>query len=201
MRTSVALVAVLALAGCVPNGGDTAPTQASVTRSATPVPHGTRTAPATTTGQSRATTTEAHRASSWPVPNRSLTPGAVAAGCTYPRPTSQRSVTSAEKAAVAARYHYAGPTGLTHVEYDHLVPFALCGSNGIANLWPEPADDAPLSTYVHNRKDQLEGKVASMVRHHHLTLQQAQHLFLATDWRHLWCLYVHVTNDGVTCDV
>jgi hypothetical protein len=136
------------------------------------------------------------RAMSWPAPNRDLTPGAVTPGCTYPRPKKQRDVTRRTEDTVDAWYHYHGPFGLAHVEYDHRVPFSLCGSNGPANIWPEPYDSAPTSRYVHNRKDQLEEVIATKVRHHKMTLVQGQAIFLG-DWRVAWCRYVHAA--GVTC--
>jgi hypothetical protein len=133
---------------------------------------------------------------SWPTPNRDLTPGAVTPGCTYPRPKTQRDVTAATKRAVAAAYHYVGPSGLAYVEYDHDVPFSLCGSNGRRNIWPELYDGAPVSRYIHNRKDQLEEVIATKVRHHKMPLVQAQAIFLG-DWRLAWCKYVHAA--GVAC--
>lgn len=135
-------------------------------------------------------------AANWPSPNNDLTPGSVVKGCTYPRPVTQRDVTAATKAAVKAAYRYTGPSGIDHVEYDHRVPFALCGGNGPNNIWPETYDGAPTSTYVHNYKDQLEDVVIGLVRHHHLTLLQGQWVFYG-DWRIAWCEYVH--KPGVVC--
>ena len=131
---------------------------------------------------------------SWPVPNDRLTPGLVVKGCTYPRPKSQRDVPTSEKTVVAGMYHYTGPRAL--VEFDHRVPFSLCGDNGVTNIWPEPYDGVTTSTYIHNRKDELELAIASKVRHHTMTLPQAQAIFLG-DWRVGWCTYVH--TPGVTC--
>jgi hypothetical protein len=136
------------------------------------------------------------QAMSWPVPRNDLTPGAIAPGCTYPRPKTERDVTAATKDEVAAWYHYHGPAGLAHVEYDHRVPFSLCGGNGPANIWPEPYDGAPTSRYIHNRKDQLEEVIATKVRYHKMTLAQGQAVFLG-DWPLAWCKYVHAA--GVSC--
>lgn len=131
----------------------------------------------------------------WPTPNASLTPGA-AVDCTLPRPKDQRDVTAATKDAVRRAYHYTGPPGISNLEFDHRIPFALCGSNDARNIWPEPYDGAPTSTYVHNRKDQLEGVVVRLVYNRKLTLLQAQDLFRG-DWRVAWCIYVH--SPDVNC--
>lgn len=131
----------------------------------------------------------------WPTPNNRLTPGAVVT-CTLPRPTSERVVTTAEKNAIAAAYHYTGPRGINFLEFDHRIPFALCGSNGPVNVWPEPYDGAPRSAFVHNRKDQLEEVVIRLVHAGHLTLTQAQQIFRG-DWRSAWCHYVR--SSGVAC--
>ena len=138
------------------------------------------------------------RASSWPIPNPQLTPGAVETHCTFPRPQSQRNVPLSEKQAIDAAYHYHGKHGLAALEYDHLIPFSLCGSNSSANVWPEIYDGVRVSTYVHNYKDQLESTVYLLVRNGRLTLQAGQDLFRA-DWRHEWCQLVH--RPGVICDI
>jgi hypothetical protein len=135
---------------------------------------------------------------SWPTPNRDLTPGAVTPGCTYPRPKTQRDVTAATKDEVAAWYHYHGPGGLAHVEYDHRVPFALCGSNGPDNVWPQTADGVKRTKYIHNHKDELEDIIAGKVRHHRMTLAEAQDVFLG-DWRLGWCKYAHSYDPAVVC--
>jgi uncharacterized protein YceK len=139
--------------------------------------------------------TGASRAMSWPVPDQRLTPGAVVA-CTLPRPPSQRAVTTAEKNEIAAAYGYTGPRGIAYLEFDHRVPFALCGSNGPDNVWPERADGIRQTSYVHNRKDQLEDVIIRDVHAGRLTLAQGQRVFLG-DWRVGWCFYVHAP--GVVC--
>jgi len=132
----------------------------------------------------------------WPAPLPS-TPGALTTGCTYPRATTERAVTTATKTAAAKAYGYTGPTGLAYVEYDHRIPFSLCGSNGLANIWPEVVDGVTQSTYVHNRKDQLEGYAARQVRYHRWTLAFAQAVFAPGDWRLAWCRYLKYP--GVSC--
>jgi hypothetical protein len=102
---------------------------------------------------------------------------------------------------IARVYGYLGPRGILYLEFDHRVPFALCGDNGPANVWPEVVDDAPLSLYIHNRKDQLEAKIFNLVKYHGMMFAEGQRLFIEVDWRHLWCVYVHKAGDGVTCDV
>ncbi len=134
-------------------------------------------------------------AAAWPAPNQRLTPGAVVA-CTLPRPPGQRDVPQSEKNRIAAAYRYAGPRGIAYLEFDHRVPFALCGANDARNVWPEPYDGAPRSAFVHNRKDQLEAAVIRLVHAHRLTLARAQAVFLG-DWRRAWCIYVH--TPGVAC--
>lgn len=116
------------------------------------------------------------------------------------RPQSDRNVPESEKLLIIDMYHYTGPRGIAYLEFDHRVPFALCGSNDPTNVWPEVIDDAPLSNFVHNRKDQLEAKVFTLVRYDHITFARGQAIFM-DDWRHQWCLLVHKAGDGVTCDV
>ena len=173
LRGAVVVAVVLLLAGCQP----------------------INTAPSTTpTAPARSVV----RASSWPIPDPQLTPGAVETHCTFPRPQSQRNVPLSEKQAIDKAYHYHGAHGLAALEYDHLIPFALCGANSTANVWPEIYDGVRVSTYVHNYKDQLESTVYLLVRNGRLTLQAGQDLFRA-DWRHEWCQLVH--RPGIICDV
>jgi hypothetical protein len=173
------LAVVVALTGCTAAGPQP--------RTAAPSP-----APTVAT----ATPTAAVVATTWPVPDDSLTPGAVTPGCTYPRPTSERAVTTTTKTTVAREYGYTGPAGLDHVEYDHRIPFSLCGSNGSANIWPESYDGVNQSTYTHNFKDELEAYAARQVRYHHWTLTYAQNVFRG-DWRAGWCVYLGYP--GVDC--
>lgn len=116
------------------------------------------------------------------------------------RPQSERNVTQSEKDQIAAAYGYTGPRGIAYLEFDHRVPFALCGSNLPDNVWPELVDDAPVSMFVHNRKDQLEARMFALIRAGRVGFAQAQQVFLG-DWRHAWCVYVDTPTDGVTCDL
>lgn len=186
---AVALLVSAFLTGC---GGNPTTTE----------PNGTGTSVIEAPQASRVSSQPAgsNNAMSWPVPNQTLTPGAIVPGCTYPRPArSPNEVTNAERQAIATTYHYTGRTGLTYVEYDHRIPYSLCGLGGVGltkNIWPEPADGIKQTTFVHNRKDQLEDIIASLVRNHSMTLVQGQAIFTG-DWRLAWCKYVH--SAGVTC--
>jgi len=203
-----ALAAVLVLAGCTsaptvqgapsttaaPStarvvGLPTPPVFATVTHSATPKPSVKPPASAAPTGM---------RASTWPVPDGRLTPGAVKAGCTYPV-TAARTVTAAVKAAVRAEYHYSGPTDILHSEIDHRIPHALCGTDGIGNLWVElPESGLHQTAYTHNEKDRLESLLATYVRTGRMTLAAAQQVFRG-DWRVGFCRFIR--DATVTCDV
>lgn len=131
----------------------------------------------------------------WPVPNDKLTPGAVIT-CTLPRPQSDRNVPESEKLSIIAAYHYTGKRGIDSLEFDHRVPFALCGDNGPKNVWPEPYDGVKTSGFVHNYKDQLEDVIIRAVKSGKLTLAQGQDIFLG-DWRQAWCVWIH--SAGVPC--
>lgn len=150
----------------------------------------------TTFGPAPTATATANVASplNWPVPDDKLTPGSITPGCTYPRPSSQRSVLTSTKNAAAKAYNFTGDSAT--VEYDHRIPFSLCGSNSLKNIWPEQYDGAPESMFIHNYKDQLELYAATEVRYHKWTLKFAQDQFKG-DWRVAWCTYIH--KDGVIC--
>lgn len=89
---------------------------------------------------------------------------------------SVRNVIGAEKAQVAAAYHFTGPSA--SVEYDHLISLELGGSNDPKNLWPEPIADAHI-------KDGLEAHARSEVCKGTLSLTDVQ-ARIATDWVKLW---------------
>jgi hypothetical protein len=143
------------------------------------------------------------RAADWPVPDRHLTPGAITTVETDGAPCvpghraqSYRNVPAAEKRLILALYLI---TGKFIGEFDHLVPFSLCGSNGPKNVWPEPYDGAAKAYSVLNHKDELEAKVSARfhAKKNGITAAQAQAIFLDNDWRHEWCLLVH--GPGVDC--
>jgi hypothetical protein len=142
-------------------------------------------------------------ANTWPIPDDRLTPGAIVPGCTYPRPArSAAEVTNAERIKIAQAYRYTGPSGLAYLEYDHRIPYALCGLGGVGltqNVWPEPYDGSPTSIFIHNYKDQLESFAASQVRYGRWTLAFAQDIFRG-NWVVAWCTYrSHYASIGVTC--
>jgi hypothetical protein len=136
-------------------------------------------------------------AMTWPAPDDKLTPGLTDADCTsYPRPDDERYVSASTKRAAARRYNYTGPSGLQYVEYDHRIPFSLCGADTVANIWPQPTDGVKQTAFVYNRKDQLEAFAARQVRYKKWTLEYAQEV-IRGDWRLAWCRYLHYP--GVEC--
>lgn len=193
MRTVVGIASIsLLLAGC--SGVATNPTSTSpAVRTQTPGP-----LPSTPVGLPSGSGPYSQRAVDWPVPDRNKTPGAVTLVLANGqpcvpghRPQSDRlTVTSREKATIAANYHVRIVPGM---EFDHLLPFALCGSNGPDNLWPEQYDGATKAYDVLNHKDELEKAVYAL----HLDPEVAQAVFLVGDWRHMWCKLVH--KPGVDC--
>jgi hypothetical protein len=158
-------------------------------------------APSATTSKYASTVVE--RASSWPVPNRSLTPGAIVSACVpLHRPQADRAAGKVSRAQVAAHYSLAVlPAG---TELDHLIPFELCGSNGLANIWPELPDPrtgtCAARGCVLNRKDQLEDRVYALMDSGDMDLPHAVAVFAHGDWRHAWCVLV-APVPGVICDV
>ncbi len=96
--------------------------------------------------------------------------------CTPGYSSQVRNVTDSTKAKVYAEYgiteHVAG-----QYEVDHLVSLELGGSNGIANLWPEPAEPRP----GFHEKDKLENYLHDQVCSGAISLQQAQ-IEIATNW-------------------
>lgn len=128
------------------------------------------------------------RAATWPVPDPKFTPGYVLAGCTYPRPAADRNVLPSTKALVSREYGIT-LTGIASGEFDHLIPYSLCGGDGALNIWPELYDGAKPSMFIHNHKDSLEAFAARQVRYKRWTLQFAQSVF-KSDWRVAWCKYV-----------
>src|SRR5271166_1617018 len=79
-----------------------------------------------------------------PMPNRSLTPGAIqssdtSAICTPGWAEAHRDVSYATEDEVAREYGLSSHYGY---EIDHLIPLELGGSNSTSNLWPEPYNSA-----------------------------------------------------------
>ena len=115
-------------------------------------------------------------------PDPALTPGAVFTGvtakdvCTVGYSSSVRSVSSAEKAQVFARYGLTDKSGT--YEVDHFISLELGGSNDVTNLWPEPY--APSGVGAHD-KDGVEAHLHAQVCSGAMTLEEAQKA-IATDW-------------------
>ncbi len=109
-----------------------------------------------------------------PVPNRTLTPGAVFAGvtaaqvCASGYASSVRDVPASEKRQVYAEYHVADVPGADEV--DHLISLELGGSNDIRNLWPEPY----AGPYGAHSKDRVEDYLHAQVCAGTMTLAAAQ---------------------------
>ena len=115
-------------------------------------------------------------------PDPSLTPGAVFSGvtaaevCTVGYSASVRSVSSAVKAQVFARYGLVD-TPATY-EVDHFISLELGGTNDVTNLWPEPY--APVGVGARD-KDGVEAHLHAQVCSGKMTLADAQKA-IATDW-------------------
>ncbi len=114
-------------------------------------------------------------------PRSSLTPGDVLSVdtqviCTPGYSRGVRNVSRALKAKVAAAYGFSGAS--SSVEYDHLIPLSLGGSNAETNLWPEPITDARV-------KDGLENHLRAVVCAGKMDLADVQSR-IAADWVKLW---------------
>ncbi len=116
------------------------------------------------------------------LPTASLTPGVVGSVtdlrtlCTPNFSSTVRNVTSAEKAQVAAAYHFTGANST--VEYDHLISLEIGGSNDPKNLWPQPIAEAHV-------KDRLENLLHREVCAGKMQLPDVQQR-IAADWIKLW---------------
>lgn len=159
--------------------------------SAAPTPTSLRSAPITgktITGAVPASCTTGKAGDGRPLPDRSCTPGVVAADvrpdtrattickagwtATIRPPTSQ--TTPLERRLLAA-YHQ--PPEPARFELDHLVPLSLGGHpTDVANLWPQLNDRAGGNT-----KDDVEGVLQRAVCAGRVPLADAQ-VAIATDW-------------------
>jgi hypothetical protein len=131
-----------------------------------------------------------------------LTPGAITSGCVPGhRPQADRGKGNVTRLQVESHYHYV--ILIKGTELDHLVPFELCGSNGLDNVWPEHPDARTQTCIakgcVLNYKDQLEDRIYALLRSGDMDVSHAQAVFLNGDWRHAWCVLVR--KPGVVCDV
>src|SRR5512140_511588 len=108
------------------------------------------------------------------LPDAACTPGAIFTDatvdkiCTPGYSTSVRNVPSEAKRRAYDEYgivsHEPG-----QYEVDHLIALELGGSNGIANLWPEPAEPRP----GFHEKDQVENYLRDQVCSGKMSLAQA----------------------------
>jgi hypothetical protein len=57
----------------------------------------------------------------------------------------------------AMKAYHVLPGDLGHVEYDHLIPLSLGGSNDVTNLWPQVSDQPARG--FHNSKDDMETRL------------------------------------------
>src|SRR6185503_6904821 len=148
---TVAVLAVLFLAGC----------DAAAPPPSTHTPH--RTSPA-------APGEHAPRVRPVYMQKGNLTPGAAldvgaARICTPGYAESARDVSDAEKSKVYARYHVRW-VPYRH-EVDHLISLELGGSNAIRNLWPEPY----AGRWGARTKDALENELHDLVCSGRLSLR------------------------------
>ena len=125
-------------------------------------------------------------------PDPSLTPGeafpdvTAAQVCVSGYSAGVRSVSTAEKAQVYARYGVPWVTGQDEV--DHFISLELGGDNALTNLWPEPYLPVPGA----HQKDTVENYLHAQVCKGAMTLQQAQQA-ITGDW---YTVYQQMTGTG-----
>jgi hypothetical protein len=215
-RIAPAAVLALLLAGCssgpppaiVPPDLTVTGKPASTAQAAAPSPAASSPSAATHPAPSHAP--RARYPSSWTLPDRQLSPGAVQPGygirdiCPdVNKALEAMRPSTAEKARVYRAYGiFSHPAGT--YEIDHIIPIELLGqagedlSNPTRNLYPElndTPDPAMLAKYglspsfVHNSKDVLEDVLHEDVCAGRVPLATAQHA-IATDWRAAYVRYV-----------
>jgi hypothetical protein len=113
------------------------------------------------------------------LPNASLTPGAIAttdraAVCSPSYARTHRHVSSHLKAEAFRRYGIPTDERRRYV-IDHLVPLELGGANTIANIWPQPKNEA-------KRKDRVEALLHERVCSGAMSLPAAQNA-IRTNWQ------------------
>lgn len=193
-RLALAVVALLALAGCHPFSPDAhrkpTPTPTPVTSSPAPSPgtgglHVVHT-PQTLVDDMHLTPGACHvrkAAGGQPLPDPACTPGAIDPAvtqanikqtiCVRGYTSTVRpglNLTAPAKRASAAQYGETTGSG----EYDHLVPLELGGASATSNLWVQPGP-------IPNGKDSVENTLNQAVCAGRLTLAQAQQE-IAADW-------------------
>ena len=123
-------------------------------------------------------------------PDPSLTPGeafpdvTAAQVCVPGYSAGVRSVSTAEKAQVYARYGIPWVTGQDEV--DHFISLELGGDNALTNLWPEPYLPVPGA----HQKDTVENYLHAQVCKGAMTLRQAQQA-ITGDW---YAVYVKIAG-------
>lgn len=116
------------------------------------------------------------------LPDPQCTPGAVLQGATVDEICKSgyakgvRDVPADEKQQIYAEYDVVIRTPGEY-EVDHLISLELGGSNGIANLWPEPAEPRP----GYHEKDMVENYLHDQVCSGRMRLEDAQRQ-IATNW-------------------
>lgn len=139
-----------------------------------------------------AATTTAHVGPASLYPDPALTPGeafpnvTAAQVCVPGYSAGVRSVSSAEKAQVYARYGVVNVAG--QHEVDHFISLELGGDNALANLWPEPYLPVPGA----RQKDTVENYLHAQVCKGAMTLLQAQQAIVG-DW---YAVYRRITGTG-----
>jgi hypothetical protein len=115
-------------------------------------------------------------------PNGGLTPGTLCspddpnfANYDYPEHIArcERNVTREMKQQIADSYGGIPESEWSNYEFDHLIPLCAGGSSSIANLWPQPIDEA-------HEKDKVEDEVCRGMRAG--TMTQAQAIQKIMDW-------------------
>jgi hypothetical protein len=115
-------------------------------------------------------------------PDLNLTPGEI---CTPDNPdfagyryTSQiayckRNVTQEMKQKIADAYGGIPKSEWSNYEFDHLIPLSSGGDSSLANLWPQPIDEA-------KEKDKIEKQTYDGLNNGSLTQEQA--IQIIRDW-------------------
>ncbi|HEY5476558.1 MAG TPA: hypothetical protein VIK11_07555 [Tepidiformaceae bacterium] len=132
-----------------------------------------------------------------PRPNPTLTPGAVLTTdvptiCSVGYTATVRDVSEATKDYVYNLYGIVARVPGSY-EIDHLISLELGGSNDVANLWPEPYDEANGA----HLKDILENKMHDLVCAGVLDVSVAQQA-IATDWYAAYLAYGSVPTPPST---
>lgn len=193
-RVALALLAVLALAGCAEASAGTGRTGTASSRSSGGSLPASRVSAHQVQRQPAPDSCHSRRHGLFVLPDSRCTPGAVDPAVSqadigrticrsgYTRRTRpQEWVTEAEKRASLRAYGDRRP--LHAYEYDHLVPLELGGAaNDPRNLWPEPGA-------IPNPKDELEYRLRTRVCDGRMSLRAAQ-LAIARNWIAAYVRYV-----------